>query len=397
MLSLLFSSLSVWNWPNDDVEIIVVTDGSRILGLGDLGTNGMGIPVGKLSLYTAAAGIHPSKCLPVVIDVGTNNTELRHDPTYLGLPHKRITGPEYYAVIDEFLRAVRERWPKVLVQFEDFSNENAAPLLEKYRYKMLTFNDDVQGTGTVALAGVLGALRCAGHTAPNALSKQKIVIVGAGTAGIGVANGLKMGLLMQGLSDQEARDRIYLVDQKGLLGQGRTGLDVNQVLWTKKDQPDGLPLEQLIHAIKPSIILGLTGYPGVFTEGAIRAMSQYHERPIVFPLSNPTSRAEATAEQVWEWTDGKAIFASGSPFAPVNYKGDTKYPSQANNLYTFPGIGLGALVCQAKYITDSMLYVAARALAAAVKDEDIKMGKVFPPISQIRSVTEELALASKET
>jgi hypothetical protein len=217
--------------PNDDVEIVVVTDGSRILGLGDLGTNGAGIPIGKLSLYTAAAGIHPSKCLPVVIDVGTNNEQLLKDPFYLGLQHRRVTGDAYLAVIDEFLRAVRERYPKVLIQFEDFSNENASRLLEKYRHKMLCFNDDIQGTGTVALAGVLGALRCAGYQDPNALSKQRIVIVGAGTAGLGVANGLKMGMVMQGLSESEARDRIYVLDQNGLLGAERVGLDADRQPW----------------------------------------------------------------------------------------------------------------------------------------------------------------------
>lgn len=288
---------------------------------------------GKLSLYTAAAGIHPSKCLPVVLDVGTNNQSLLDDPFYLGLPQKRITGDAYLAVVDEFIRAVRERYPKVLVQFEDFSNENAARLLAKYRHKVLCFNDDIQGTGTVALAGVLGALRCAGHADPNALSKQNIVIVGAGTAGIGVASALAQGMTMQGLSEDEARRRIFFVDNNGLLGAGRQGLDVNQQLWVKSDLKDQMSLDDVVAEVKPSVILGLTGFPGVFTEKAIRTMAAHHARPIVFPLSNPTSRAEATAEQVFEWTEGRAIFASGSPFAPIEYKGETKYPSQANNFY----------------------------------------------------------------
>jgi len=383
----------VWNWPSDDVEIIVVTDGSRILGLGDLGTNGMGIPIGKLSLYTAAAGIHPSKCLPVVIDVGTNNEALLKDPFYLGLQHKRVTGDAYLQTVDEFIRAIRERYPRALIQFEDFSNENAARLLEYYRHRVLCFNDDIQGTGTVALAGVLGALRAAGHTDPDALSKQRIVIAGAGTAGLGVANALKMGMVAQGLTEEDARSRIYLLDGQGLLGHTRSNTDVNQRPWVKHDQPDGTSLETLMETVKPSILLGLTGFPGVFTETAIRRMARYHKRPIVFPLSNPTSRAEATAEDIYKWTDGQAIFASGSPFDPVMCKDVLRYPSQANNFYCFPGIGLGALVCQAKWISDSMLYVGARALAAAVKEEDIAMGRVFPPVREIRRVTEEIALA----
>lgn len=328
----------IYNWPADDVEIIVVTDGSRILGLGDLGVNGLGIPIGKLSLYTAAAGIHPSRCLPVVIDVGTNNTELRRDPFYLGLQHRRVTGDGYLGVIDEFIRAVRERYPKALIQFEDFSNENAARLLAKYKHKVLCFNDDIQGTGTVALAGVLGALRCAGHSDPNALSKQRIAIVGAGTAGLGVANALRMGMVMQGLSAEEATARIYILDQNGLLGQGRETKDANQKEWLSHDFPNNLSLRDVMAQVQPSIVLGLTGFPGVFTEEAIREMSKHHERPIVFPLSNPTSRAEATAADVYAWTDGRAIFASGSPFDAVIYKGQTLYPSQSNNFYCFPAI-----------------------------------------------------------
>jgi len=383
----------VWNWPSDDVEVIVVTDGSRILGLGDLGTNGMGIPIGKLSLYTAAGGFHPSKCMPVSLDVGTNNEDLLKDPAYLGLQHRRITGEAYMQTVDEFIRAVRERFPKALLQFEDFSNENAARLLEKYRKKTLCFNDDIQGTGTVALAGVLGALRCAGHEDAHALSRQRIVIVGAGTAGIGVANSLKMGMIHQGLTDAEARSRIYLLDQYGLLGHTRNGLDEQQVLYAKQDQPDKLSLDQVVETVKPSILLGLTGCPGVFNESAIRLMSSYCPHPIIFPLSNPTSRAEATAAQIYEWTNGSAIFASGSPFDPVIHNGVTRYPSQANNFYCFPGIGLGAIVAEARCVSDGMLYAASRSLAQAVKSEDIAMGKVFPPLRDIRKVTLELALA----
>ena len=264
-------------------------------------------------------------------------------------------------------------------------------------------NDDIQGTGTVALAGVLGALRCSGVSDPEALKKQRIVIVGAGTAGLGVASALKMGMLMQGLSDEEARARIYLVDGAGTLGYTRANTDVNQRPWVKHDVADGTDLATLMELVKPSIVLGLTGVPGVFTQQAIKTMARHCARPIVFPLSNPTSRAEATAQDIYDWTDGRAVFASGSPFDPVTRPASppnsqhsrTLYPSQANNFYCFPGIGLGALVAQAKWISDSMLYVAARALAAAVKDEDIAMGKVFPPLREIRRVTEEIALASQ--
>jgi malic enzyme len=268
--------------------------------------------------------------------VGTNNESLLKDPFYLGLQHKRVTGDAYLATVDEFIRAMRERFPKALIQFEDFSNENAARLLEFYRHKVLCFNDDIQGTGTVALAGVLGALRAAGHSEADALSKQRIVIVGAGTAGLGVANALRMGMVAQGLSDDEARSRIYLIDQNGLLGHSRPNLDVNQRPWVKFDQPDRTSVETLMETVKPSILMGLTGNPGVFSEKAIRTMAQFHKRPIVFPLSNPTSRAEATAKDVYEWTDGQAIFASGSPFDPVTDRsGVLRYPSQANNFYCF--------------------------------------------------------------
>eukprot|EP01102_Stenamoeba_stenopodia_P008339 TRINITY_DN2392_c0_g1_i1.p1 TRINITY_DN2392_c0_g1~~TRINITY_DN2392_c0_g1_i1.p1 ORF type:complete len:607 (-),score=143.98 TRINITY_DN2392_c0_g1_i1:173-1993(-) len=382
----------VYNWPSDEVDIIVVTDGSRILGLGDLGVHGMGIPIGKLALYVAGAGIHPNRVLPVTIDVGTDNQALLQDKFYLGNRHSRLKGPEYYQIIDEFLHAVYTRWPNVLVQFEDFNNEHALPLLEKYRNKYLCFNDDIQGTGAVALAGILCALR-AQSLPPNALTKQRVVCLGAGSAGLGVCNSLVMGMVQEGLTAEEAYKNFWLVDKDGLLGLGRKSITPSQLPYCRLDEKNGSSLLETIRKVKPTILLGLSGVGATFTEPVIREMAKHCPRPIIFPLSNPTSKAECTAEQAYRWTDGNAIVASGSPFKPVIYNGKTLTPTQGNNMYIFPGLGLGVIASKSKRITDSMFYAAAKTLAAWVPDEDVLQGKVYPGISRIRDVSLKIAVA----
>jgi malate dehydrogenase (oxaloacetate-decarboxylating)(NADP+) len=383
-----------FNWHTDDVELIVVTDGSRVLGLGDLGTNGMGISLGKLQLYTACAGIHPSKCLPVVIDVGTNNESLIQDRMYLGLQQKRLSGEKFDEIIDEFLSAVRERFPNALIQFEDFNTENASRILEKYRNKILCFNDDMQGTATVTLAGLLGALRATGHRLPEAaLLDQRIIVVGAGTAGLGVSSGILYSMMQTGLSEEEARKRFWIVDDKGVLGKDRKVAFSNQQKWVRNDIDDSLPLEELVKVVKPTVLLGLTGVGGLFTEKIVREMAKSCDRPIIFPMSNPTDRAECQARDAYEWTDGRCIFASGSPFDDVEYKGKIYKPTQSNNMYSYPGIGLGALVCRAKTITDKMLNKAAIALANSLTESDLNDGRIFPLVQDIPKITKEVAFA----
>ena len=383
-----------FNWPTDDVELIVVTDGSRILGLGDLGINGMGIPIGKLGLYTACAGIHPSKTLPIVLDVGTNNENFLSDNLYLGLKERRLVGVEYDEVLDEFIKAVTERFPKALIQFEDFSTENANRILKKYREKMLCFNDDMQGTATVTLSGILSSLKYLNRKSnpQEILKNQKIVVVGAGTAGLGVANGLLYNMMLNGLEETEARKNFWVVDDKGLIGKNRRTYFANQIPWRRDDYEDCLTLENLINEVKPTILLGLTGVGGLFTENVIRSMAKHCERPIIFPLSNPTTKAECTAENAYNWTDGKCIFASGSPFKPVVLNGKTYIPAQSNNMYTYPGIGLGALVSQSKMITDSMLNRCAISLMNCVSEEDFDEGRIFPRVRNIPKLTKTIAL-----
>jgi malate dehydrogenase (oxaloacetate-decarboxylating)(NADP+) len=381
----------VYNWPHKDVHVICVTDGSRILGLGDLGANGMGIPIGKLSLYCAAGGIAPHRVLPVVIDVGTNNEELLEDDFYLGVQKKRLNGSEYYQLVDEFMQAVRHRWPNVLVQFEDFSSDKAQILLNHYRHDHLCFNDDIQGTGATTLAGVLGALRAKGEDV-NDLGKQRIVIAGAGSAGIGVAQVLMQAMIEQGRTPEEAKDCFFVVDASGLLGvEDDDKLSPEQRDFTRSED-GGMPLHEVVKKYKPTMLLGMTGVGGLFKEEIIRDMAANCERPVIFPLSNPTIKAECTAEQAFEWTDGKCIFASGSPFDPVEIDDKTFYPTQCNNMYIFPGLGLGATLAGAKRVSDKMLYVAAESLANFVTDEDLKVGKVFPPLSSIRDVSRNVAV-----
>jgi len=389
-------SSMVYNWPENNVDVIVVTDGSRILGLGDLGVHGMGIPIGKLALYTAAGGIHPARCLPVMIDAGTNNPNLLADPLYLGLQHPRITGTDYFTLLDEFLHAVRHRWPNVLVQFEDFETSNALPLLQKYRDEHLCFNDDIQGTGAVVLSGVMSALRVQGKNPEKELVNQRIVCVGAGSAGIGVIQGILMGMRQSaGITEEKARKCFWLLDKDGLLGRVRESLSDAQLPFARleDDFPDKMTLVDVVKKVKPTILLGLSGVGGAFPEEAVREMAKHVERPIVFPLSNPDTRSECTGQQAFDWTDGRGIVATGSPFSPVNINGKTLFPCQGNNMFIFPGVGLGAILAKTRTITDGMFYAAATTLADMLTPEELAEGKVYPDISQIRNVSRNVAVA----
>ncbi|KAJ8607169.1 hypothetical protein CTAYLR_007340 [Chrysophaeum taylorii] len=389
------------NWPAKDVRVVVVTDGSRILGLGDLGSNGMGIPIGKLALYCAAGGIAPHRVLPVVVDVGTDNRELLEDPFYLGVREPRLTGDEYFAVVDEFVRAIYARWPDVLVQFEDFSSRVAKPLLDRYRDHRLCFNDDVQGTGATVVAGALAALRLQ----EQHLRDQTIVVCGAGSAGVGCANALYDAVVRGGgLSRDQAALNFHILDEKGLIARdgGDDWDDLTrdqQFFGSDFKHPNlvrGTSLVRVIETVKPTMLLGLTTVRGLFDREVVDAFSANCPlpRPILMPLSNPTANAEATAKQVYEWTDGKAIFASGSPFDPVTLDdGRTLVPSQCNNFFIFPGLGLGATLAKATRVSDAMLHAASLACAAAVTQQELDRGQVFPSVSRIRDVSKAVALA----
>ena len=375
------------NWPDEDVSVIVVTDGERILGLGDLGAHGMGIPIGKLALYTACAGVNPFECLPITLDVGTDNAELQHDPLYTGLYQPRVRGPEYEAFIEEFVAAVEEVFPGVLLQWEDFATENAISILERYRDRLCTFNDDIQGTAGVVLASLLTACRL---TRP--LTEQRLLFFGAGASATGVASLIVSAMVRDGLSLEEARSRCWFVDSKGLVVASRTDLAAHKRPFAHEHAPVRT-LAEAVRALKPTGLIGLSTQPQTFTEEILREMAALNERPIVFALSNPTSRSECTAEQAYQFTDGKALFASGSPFDPVTVNGRKLVPAQANNAYIFPGLGLGVVLSKASRVTDSMFHAAAHAAAHFVSAEDLEHGCLMPPLGEILSVSAAIAAA----
>jgi len=379
---------------------VVVTDGSRILGLGDLGANGMGIPIGKLALYCAVGGIAPHRVMPVVVDVGTNNEALLTDPEYVGVRERRLDGEEYFDMLDEFMEAVTDRYPQVVVQFEDFETNKAIPLLNKYRDTYRCFNDDIQGTGCVTLAGLVAAARQAGQS----LTDLKILCAGAGSAGLGVCLQIVDGMVEAGMSREEAVSRFVVCTSQGAIGapdgthgdpNHKRGLSEDRVPWVNTAVSDGLSMSEVVRTFKPSVLLGLAAQPaGLFTEEMVRTMSENHKTPIVMPMSNPTTKAECTPEQAYAWSDGRAVVATGSPFNPVKLPdGRTLIPSQCNNMYVFPGLGLAASVAGVAKITDGMLYEAAVACVDAMNPEEIASGRTFPAIDRIREVSHQVAVA----
>ncbi len=378
------------NWPEKDIKIIVVTDGSRILGLGDLGVNGVGISIGKLSLYTAGAGINPAQCMPVVLDLGTNNETLRNDFLYLGYPHPRLQGDAYFEMVDEFIQGVQEKYPKALIQFEDFLTPMAYAILNKYQHEVLCFNDDIQGTAAVAMSGVVASTKITNID----FKDNKIMFLGAGSAATGIADLILQALEAEGLTKEEAKSKIWFVDIDGLLVNGRKNLmDHN-----KKYAQDFKEMNfvDAIKEVKPNILIGASGAGGAFTEEVIKTMSAINERPVIFSLSNPTSNSECTATQSYEWSNGQAVFVSGSPFGKVEYKGKTFIPGQGNNVYIFPGIGLGAIASEAKYLPDSIFMTASKVLASQVTDDDIANGALYPKMSELRNISFNIALAVAE-
>ena len=379
------------NWPHDDVRIIVVTDGERILGLGDLGAQGMGIPVGKLSLYCACAGLRPEHTLPVTLDVGTNSQAMLDDPYYIGLRQPRLTGDDYESLVDEFVTATQEVFPGVVLQFEDFGNHNAFHLLEHYRDRICCFNDDIQGTAAVALAGLFTALR----SIDGRLSEQRLLFFGAGEAATGICDLVVATLVAQGLPEADARDRCWLVDSKGLVVAGRNNLTEHKRRYAHDHAPVG-DFGSAVEVLQPTAIIGVAGAGPAFTPEVLGRMAEMNERPIVFALSNPTSKAECTAEEAYRHTEGRALFACGSPFDPVEIDGRTLVPRQGNNSYIFPGVGLGLVATRATRATDTMFLAAARALADLVTAEDLAQGSLYPALSRVREVSAGIAAAVAE-
>lgn len=380
------------NWPNRGARMIVVTDGERILGLGDLGAYGMGIPIGKLALYGACGGVHPYYCLPITLDVGTDNEEFLNDPLYIGLPRKRVRGKEYDDFVDEFIAATQKVFPHCLIQFEDFANHNAFHLLEKWRDRICCFNDDIQGTAAVALAGLIAATR---ETAIP-LSGQTLLFLGAGEAGTGIADLFVSALVESGVDEKEARRKCWFFDSKGLLVSARGDkLPPHKVPFVQ-DAPHTKSLAEAVENIRPTALIGVAGTGPAFTPEILRSMAAFNKRPIVFALSNPTSKAECTAEQAYTGTDGRCIFASGSPFGAVTFGDHRFHPGQGNNVYIFPGVGLGALAVGASRVTDSMFLAAARSLAEQTTERDLERGCVYPPLNTIRDVSLNIAVKVAE-
>ncbi|HXP91436.1 MAG TPA: NAD-dependent malic enzyme [Fibrobacteria bacterium] len=375
------------NWPCKDIRVVLPTDGERILGLGDLGASGMGIPIGKLALYTACAGIHPADCLPVLIDVGTENEEFLDDPLYLGLKRHRVKGADYDALLTEFMDGCREIFPEALVQFEDFANHNAFRLLETYRHDHCTFNDDIQGTGAVALAGLLSSLRVTGRK----IQQETILFLGAGEAATGIGEMIVATMVDAGLSESDARRHCWFVDSKGLVVSARKDLAGHKRAWAH-EAPWVATLAEALDVVKPTALIGASGMSGAFTPEVLQTMAKLNERPVVFALSNPTSKAECTAEAAYVHTEGRVLFASGSPFPTVHWKGKTFVPGQGNNVYIFPGVGLGAIAARARTITDGMFLTAAKTLASLVLPEEIATGNIFPSLTRIREVSGRIAL-----
>jgi malate dehydrogenase (oxaloacetate-decarboxylating) len=386
------------NRPNPNVDVIVVTDGERILGIGDQGVGGLGIPIGKLSLYTLIGGIRPERTLPIVLDVGTNNAERLDDPEYLGWRHERISGDDYFAFIEQFVDAVKEELPETCLQWEDFANPHARPILERYGDQLLTFNDDIQGTAAVALGAILAAIKVTG----TSLKDQQIVMFGAGSAATGVADGLRAAMTEEGLTEEQARSRVWLINSKGVLHSGRKDLTPEQMIYAQPESriagwlrtsSGNVGLADVIGHIDATILIGLSTVGGAFSQTIVREMARKVERPMIFPLSNPTSKSEATAEDLIRWTDGRALVATGSPFAPVNYEGRKIPIAQCNNVYIFPAVGLGVVASSARRITDPMMLTAARTLAGnspAFKDPSASL---LPPLTDLRRVAAEIAVA----
>ncbi|HUA86288.1 MAG TPA: NAD-dependent malic enzyme [Bryobacteraceae bacterium] len=377
------------NRPFPEVDVICVTDGERILGIGDQGVGGLGIPIGKLSLYSLIGGIHPTRTLPVVLDVGTNNEDVLRDPNYLGWHHQRIRGAEYDGFVDRFVHAVRQELPDACLQWEDFSQPHARAILDRYRSELLTFNDDIQGTGAVALGAILAAVKVTGRL----MRDQNIVFLGAGSASIGVADYLLAAMIEDGLTDAEARAHFWIIDKDGLLVKSRAGLTPEQRLYERAEMTGDGTLGGVIGAVDATILIGLSTAGGAFTEPIVREMARKTERPIILPLSNPTERSEANPEDLIRWTGGRALIATGSPFAPVHYDGRTIATAQCNNVYIFPAMGLGAVAARPRRVTDSMFLAAARALAAsspALKDPSAPL---LPALEDLRQVSRDIAFA----
>ena len=380
------------NAPSQEVEVIVVTDGERILGLGDLGVGGMGIPIGKLSLYSVCAGIHPVATLPIMLDVGTDNTELLNDPLYLGWRHTRVRGQEYDTFVEAFVDAVQQKFPRVLLQWEDFSKQNARRLLERYRDRLCSFNDDIQGTGAVTVAGLLAAVKVLGST----LSEQRIVILGAGSSAIGICDQIVAAMVQAGHAEQDAKRKLWLVDSKGLVHDGRSNLESSKQNYAQPAasiEAVGLNFLDVVKNVHPTILIGTSGQHGAFSEDAIREMATHVERPVIFPLSNPTSKSEATPSDLLHWTAGRALIATGSPFPAVSHNGRLIKIGQCNNAFIFPGVGLGVIAAGARRVTDTMFSAAAGVLSEfspALRDPD---GPLFPSLESVQEISYRVALA----